>query len=137
MTIDVYLQIDGIMGASTDERHRGWIECTAVNWSGPQLATASMGGGHMNGPCEHSDIIFSKMTDLASPVLLHTCCTGNTIPKAKFEFMHADSQGVRVKYLDIEIENVVVGAVSSAMDDGAAEQVGFRFSKVKWKYAQQ
>ena len=27
MAIDVYLQIDGIKGESTDDRHQGWIEC--------------------------------------------------------------------------------------------------------------
>ena len=137
MAIDVYMLIDGIKGTSTDERHRDWIECTAVNWRGQPPAAASVGGGHMGGQCEHSDIVISKLADLASPVLLQSCRAGDTIPKAKFEFMRADGQGLREKYLDIEIENVVVGAVSSSMDDGASEQVGFRFSRVKWKYAQQ
>ncbi|WP_442784145.1 type VI secretion system tube protein Hcp, partial [Collimonas fungivorans] len=30
MAIDVYLQIDGIKGESTDSAHKDWIECKSV-----------------------------------------------------------------------------------------------------------
>ena len=30
MAIDVYLQIDGIKGESTDSAHQGWIELTSA-----------------------------------------------------------------------------------------------------------
>jgi type VI protein secretion system component Hcp len=47
MAIDVYLQIDGIKGESTDDKHRDWIECQSVQWGvlQPKSATASTGGG--------------------------------------------------------------------------------------------
>ena len=130
MAIEVYLHIDGIKGAATDERHRDWIECTSVDWIGAEAKSAA---------CQHTHIVFSKLADSSSPILLQTCCAGSTIPKAKFEFMRADGHGARVKYLEIEIENVLVGAVSPMPGDGdnMSEQVGFRFSKVKWRYAQQ
>lgn len=32
MAIDVYLQIDGIKGESTDDKHKDWIECLSVHW---------------------------------------------------------------------------------------------------------
>ncbi|WP_442784095.1 type VI secretion system tube protein Hcp, partial [Collimonas fungivorans] len=32
MAIDVYLQIDGIKGESTDSAHKDWIECKSVQW---------------------------------------------------------------------------------------------------------
>ena len=99
MAIDVYLQIDGIKGESTDDKHKDWIECKSVSWSveQPKSATASTGGGHTAERCEHKDIVISKLADLASPVLLQTCSAGKTIPKARFEFMRADGQGERVK----------------------------------------
>ncbi len=130
MANDVYLHIDGIRGASTDERHKGWIECTSVNWNGERPKSGS---------CEHMDIVISKLADLASPILLQACSSGDTIPKAKFEFMRADRQGVRVRYLEIEIENVLIGAVSPTVDEGdnLSERIGFKFSKVKGRYAQQ
>lgn len=141
MAIDVYLYIDGIKGESADDRHKDWIECKSVSWGveQPRSATASTGGGHTAERCEHRDIVISKLADLSSPILLQTCAAGRTIPKAKFEFMRADAQGERVKYFEIEIDNVLIGAVSPAVDEGdiLMEEVGFKFSRVRWKYTQQ
>ena len=141
MAIDVYLQIDGIKGESTDDKHKDWIECKSVSWSveQPKSATASTGGGHTAERCEHKDIVISKLADLASPVLLQTCSAGKTIPKAKLEFMRADGQGDRIKYFEIELENVLIGGVQPSVAEGSIihEAVGLKFSKIKWKYTQQ
>ena len=141
MAIDVYLHIDGIKGESQDDRHKDWIECTGVQWgvSQPKSATASTGGGHTAERCEHLDITLSKLADLASPILLQTCSSGKTIPRAKFEFMRADGQGERVKYYEIELENVLIGQIHPTVAEGniLVESVGLKFSKVKWKYTQQ
>jgi type VI secretion system secreted protein Hcp len=53
--------------------------------------------------------------------------------------MRADGQGVRVKYFEVQLENVLIGHVSAAIQPGdiMAESIGLKFSKVKWKYAQQ
>ena len=141
MAIDVYLQIDGIKGESQDDRHKDWIECTSVNWgvSQPRSATASTGGGHTAERCEHQEIALTKLADLASPILLQTCSAGKTIPKAKLEFMRADGQGERIKYFEIELENVLIGGVQPSVAEGSIihESVGLKFSKIKWKYTQQ
>jgi type VI secretion system secreted protein Hcp len=141
MAIDVYLHIDGIKGESTDDRHKDWIECKSVSWAveQPRSATSSTGGGHTAERCEHRDVVITKLADLASPILLQTCSAGRTIPKAKLEFMRADAQGERVKYFEIELDNVLIGAVSPSVSEGdiLTEEVGFKFSKVRWKYTQQ
>ena len=141
MAIDVYLYIEGIKGESADDRHKDWIECKSVNWAvtQPKSATASTGGGHTAERCEHQDIVLSKLADLSSPVLLQTCASGKTIPRAKFEFMRADGQGERVKYYEIELENVLIGAVTPSVEEGdiLGEEVALKFSKVKWRYMQQ
>lgn len=56
--------------------------------------------------------------------------------KAKFEFWRADGQGERVKYYEIELENVLVAHVSPSVGAGSIlnENVGLKFSKVKWRY---
>jgi type VI secretion system secreted protein Hcp len=141
MAIDVYLQIDGIKGESADERHRDWIECQSVAWSvsQPRSATASTGGGHTAERCEHSEISVSKLADLSTPILLQLCSSGKTIPRARIEFMRADGQGERIKYFEIEMENVLIGAISPSVGEGdfLSESVGLKYSKVKWKYTQQ
>lgn len=142
MAIDVYLQIDGIKGESQDEKHKDWIEVTGVHWGvhQPRSATASTGGGHTAERVEMSDISFSKLADLSSPILAQTCAAGKTIPKAKFEFFRADGNGERVKYFEIELDNVLVGMVKPHMggdESFLTENVNLKYSKVKWKYTQQ
>lgn len=141
MAIDVYLQIDGIKGESADSKHAGWIECLAVQWSmkQPKSATSSTGGGHTAERAELDDITFQKLADLSSPILMQTCVMGKTIPRAKFEFLRADGQGERVKYFEVELENVLIGAVTPVVHEGSilSETIGLKFSKVKWKYTQQ
>lgn len=141
MAIDVYLQIEGIKGESADSAHQGWIECQSVNWSvsQPKSATASTAGGHTAGRVELSDISFHKIADLASPILAQHCAMGKTIPKAKFEFLRADGDGTRVKYYEVELENVLVAHVAQGVAGGdvMGESIGLKFSRVKWKYCQQ
>jgi len=141
MAIDVYLQIDGIKGESTDTSHKDWIECRSVQWEvlQPKSATASTGGGHTAERTEHKDIVIAKLADLATPLLLQNCSSGKTIPKAKIEFLRADGQGERIKYFEIELENVLISNVSPRVEAGdiLSENLSLKYSKVKWKYTQQ
>lgn len=140
MACDLYLQIDGVKGESTDSMHAGWIECHAISWgvSQPKSATASTGGGHTAERCEMTEILLTKEADMSSPILLQLCAAGKTIPKAKFEFMRADA-GSAIKYYEIELENVLIAHVAPSVGAGAimSESVGLKFSKVRWKYSQQ
>jgi type VI secretion system secreted protein Hcp len=141
MAIYVYLQIDGIKGESSDDKHKDWIECKSVSWGvkQPKSATASTGGGHTAERCEHQEVVIEKMADLASPILMQTCSAGRTIPKVKLEFMRADGQGERIKYYEIQLENVLIGSVNSEVDAGdvMSEKVGLKFSQAKWTYTKQ
>lgn len=141
MAIDVYLQIEGIKGESTDDRHKDWIECTSVTWSvtQPKSATASTGGGHTAERCEHGDLIITKLADLSSPILLQACSAGKTLTRARLEFMRADGQGERIKYYEIELEKVLIAAVVPAIKGGniLSEHVSLKYGKVRWKYTQQ
>lgn len=141
MAIDAYLQLDGITGESTDAAHLGWIEITAAVWgvTQPRSASASTAGGHTAERCEHRTLSIGKLADLSSPLLLQLCSAGKTLPKAKLEFMRADGQGARIKYYEVELENVLVANMDQAVTEGAImhDSIGLRFSKIKWKYTRQ
>jgi type VI secretion system secreted protein Hcp len=141
MAIDVYLQLDGIKGESTDHEHKDWIECSSVHWGivQPKSATASTAGGHTAERAELADIAFHKLSDLSSPLLMQSCAAGKTIPKAKFEFLRADGQGERVKYFEIELEHVLISHITPSIDPGVIlnENVGLKFAKVRWMYSRQ
>lgn len=134
MSVDAYLQLDGIKGESTDSAHSGWIEIDNVFWSvmQPKSSTASTSGGHTAERVEMTDISFSKVCDLCSPILLQTCAQGKTIPKAKLEFMRADGAGTPIKYFEIELENVLIGMVTPSLNGGSGltEAVGLKFVSV-------
>lgn len=141
MAADFYLQLDGIRGESQDAGHPGWIECLSVNFSisQPKSATASTAGGHTAERAELSPITFTKCVDMSSPQLLQQCAGGKTIPKAKFEFMRADGNGVPIKYFEIELENLIISHIAPSAAGGGImfDLVNVAFSKIRWKYTQQ
>lgn len=142
MAIDVYLEIEGIKGESQDDKHKEWIEVTGVHWGihQPRSGTASTAGGHTTERVSMSDISFSKLADLSSPVLAQTCAAGKTIPRARFEFFRADGNGTRVKYFEIELANVLIGMVKPHLggdESYLCETVNLKYSKVNWTYTQQ
>lgn len=140
MAIDAYLQLDGIKGESADGEHKGWIECESVNWhiTQPKSATASTAGGHTAERAELSDVTIEKICDLASPLLAQYCAMGRTIPKARLEIFRADGDGIRVKYYEVELDNVIVGHVAQAVSAGGmTDSIGLKYSRVKWKYCLQ
>lgn len=140
MAIDAYLQLGDIKGESSDDAHKGWIECESVSWSitQPKSATASTAGGHTAERAELSDVTIHKICDLASPLLAQYCAMGKTIPKAKFEIFRADGSGTRVKYYEVELENVLVSHVAQGVAAGGmSDSIGLKFAKVKWRYTQQ
>jgi type VI secretion system secreted protein Hcp len=139
--IDAYLQIDGIKGESTDDKHKDWIEVSHVVYGvhQPRAATVSTAGGHTSGRAEMGNIMFKKLADLASPVLLQTCAAGKTIPKAVFEFMRADGDGKPIPYFRIELEHLMIADVQPDSGDGGtiSEQVQLAYAKIKWTYTKQ
>lgn len=114
MAIDVYRQIEGIKGESADSAHIGWIEVDSANWgvTQPKSATASTAGGHTAERCEHRTLSISKL---------------------------ADGDGNRVKYYEVELENVLVASMQQLVSAGSIlhDSIGLRFSRVRWKYTQQ
>lgn len=139
--IDAYLQIGDIRGESQDDKHKGWVEVTGVHWgvTQPRATAVSTAGGHTSGKAEVHEVTFTKLADIASPILFQTCAMGKTLPKAKFEFFRADGDGARVKYFEIELENVMISNVTPTSANGRiiTETVHLASSKFKCTYTQQ
>jgi type VI secretion system secreted protein Hcp len=139
--LDAYLQLGDIKGESQDDKHKNWVEIHNVTWGvTQQRATAvSTAGGHTSGKAEVHEVSFDKLADIASPVLFQTCAMGKTLPKAKFEFFRADGNGVRIKYFEIDLENVMLSSVLSTSGNGGiiTEKVHLASSKFKCTYTQQ
>jgi type VI secretion system secreted protein Hcp len=141
MASDSYLQIDGVKGESTDSAHKDWIEILsfAHSISQPASASANSAGGATSGRCKHDDFVITKFVDLASPKLYELCSSGKHIKKVVIELMRA-SGGAPVKYMAIEMDQVVISKVSpgvASSDEFPIESVAFNYGVIKWTYTQQ
>lgn len=138
---DAYLKIEGIGGESADDRHKDWIEVSNVLYAihQPRAESLSTAGGHTSGRAELYPLTFTKLADLASPVLLQTCAAGKTIPKAMFEFMRADGDGRPIQYFRIELDNVMISSITPDSGSGGiiTERVALAYAKIRWSYTKQ
>lgn len=99
----------------------------------------STAGGHTTGRADLYPISFTKLADLASPILLQTRATGKTIPKASFEFMRADGDGKPIVYFKIELEHLMIASISadSGESEIIVERLQLAYARIKWHYTRQ
>jgi type VI secretion system secreted protein Hcp len=140
---DIYVKFTkpDIKGESSDKDHKDWLEVSS--WSHdirqPNSATASSSGGHTAERCEHGEMIFTKDIDLVSPMLYQHCSGGTTIDEVTIDFMRADGDGKRVKYLECKIKHAMISRVSpSVVGEGLpTETFALKYAAIQWKYVQQ
>jgi type VI secretion system secreted protein Hcp len=140
---DAYLSIDGIKGESQEDQHKDWIEVLSYSHkvTQPTSSTRSSSGGGTTGSSEHGDILITKYVDMASPKLYDAVSTGKHFKKAAIDFCR-QSGGSKVKYLTINLEELVISSVaadgnSKGTADLPAETVGLNYGKIEWVYTQQ
>jgi type VI secretion system secreted protein Hcp len=150
MASDIFLQIDGIKGESTDSEHKDWIEILSYSNAvvPPASATAKVEPAKQTGTAQHGDIVISKQVDSASPKLHEAVSSGKHISKATIEVMRA-SGDKRVKYMTVEMNQVLISSVSpqttphdktaggKASSDLPTESVSLNYGTIKWTYTQQ
>ncbi|MBY4897516.1 type VI secretion system tube protein Hcp [Cupriavidus sp. AU9028] len=140
---DIYIKFGNpaIKGESQDKDHKDWIE--VLSWEHtikqPRSATASTAGGHTAERCEHGEMIFTKDMDVVSPLLYQHASGGTTFDEVTIDFMRADGEGKRVKYLEIKLKNAILGAVDAkvASEGLPTDRFSLKYAAVQWKYTQQ
>jgi type VI secretion system Hcp family effector len=136
MPADVFLQIEGIPGESTDEKHKNWIEVASYSHGVSQTAAGarSTGGAATAGRCDHQDLSIVKELDKASPELNLHCCNGKHIKKVTLELCRATED--KQPYMNYILEDVIVSSVSIGGGGGGipTESVTFNYGKMNWVY---
>ncbi|NYI02002.1 Hcp family type VI secretion system effector [Cupriavidus plantarum] len=140
---DIYVKFGNpaIKGESADKDHKDWIE--VLSWSHsikqPRSATASTAGGHTAERCEHGEMVFTKDMDVVSPLLYQHASGGTTFDEVTIDFMRADGEGKRVKYLEVKLKNAILGAVDAkvATEGLPTDVFSLKYAAVQWKYTQQ
>jgi type VI secretion system secreted protein Hcp len=160
MAFDAFLNIDGVPGESTDDKHKGWIEILSFSHgeTQPSSATASSAGGGTTERVSFDDLMIMKHIDKASAKLHELCASGKHIATVTLQLCRAG--GDKQQYMEVKMDQVVISSVrasgasgmggsnsittrkaggdpTAASDGFPVEQVSFNFGKVKWTYTQQ
>ena len=108
MPFDCFMQIEGVEGESTDEKHDKWIELHSYSFGCSQAVgtVVSTGGARSGQRVDIQDFSIQKDLDKASPKIFDTCCKGTHIPKITVEVCRAT--GEKEKYMEFLLEDVLV-----------------------------
>ena len=137
MATDMFLQIDGIKGESTDDKHKDWIEVLSFSQGvqQPTSASRSTAGSGTTERASFNDLSVEKVVDSATTKLHLQCASGKHIKKVTLECCRALEGKKKVAFWVYELEDVVVSSVSvSGGGDLPTESIAFNFGNIKWKY---
>jgi type VI secretion system secreted protein Hcp len=134
MASDYLLEIDGIEGESTDDKHPGAIEVESWSW-GASNPSSIGSGGLGSGKVSVQDFTFTHHVDAASPVLFLRCATGQHIKSAKLFVRKTGGGG---EYLTYTFTDCLV---SSFEDKGGGEapteEIALAFRRIEMEYTVQ
>lgn len=140
---NIHLKLSGpdMKGESLDKDHGQWIELIGFHHevrqpSSPSMSTA---GGHTVGRTEHGDLALVKELDVASPLIFQAVSGGTTFQSAQIEFYRAAGDGKRIKYLELQLKNVLISQVALGIDDALlpTETMSLKHAAMQWKYQKQ
>lgn len=134
--VDYFLEIDGIKGESTDDKHKEWIDLESWSWGETQSGSHAAGGGGGAGKVSMQDFHFVMKMNKASPRLMEACATGKHIPKGKLVCRKAGGKQedfLTVSFSDLLISSYQTGG-SAHGDVLPMDQISFNFSKIEVEY---
>ena len=141
MASDYLLELDGIKGESTDEKHKDKIEIDSFSWGVTNDGNMGRGGGGGTGKANFQDLHFTKQTDKASAKLVAAASSGEHIKKAVLTARKAGGKAGQVDYLKITLEDVMVSSFQTGGNSGNSsipvDSFALNYTKIKYEYMPQ
>ena len=130
MASDYLLEIDGIKGEATDERHPGSLEIESFSWGLTNVGSSAGGSGGGVGRSTFQDIHFTKSVDKASPQLFLSCAKGEHIKKATLFVRKAGGQ--QTEYYTVQLDDVLISDFKSGGANNAVpmDEFSMNFGKI-------
>lgn len=128
---DIFLQISGIDGESTDDRHLDWIEVTTFSMSMSQMWSGGSDQLFME------DLVLVKQVDKATPKLMEKCVKFEEISSVVLEF--CKTTGDKHTYYKYELSDVIVSSYhsSGSMNDiRPSETITLSFESMEVTYTE-
>ena len=139
MPSDIFMEIDGIKGESSDAKHKDQIEILSFNHGVNQSlgGSTSSSGGALSGRCDHAPLSIVKELDAASPILALACSEGRHIKSVTLRLNRAG--GAKEKFMEYKLSDVVLTSVSVNGGGGGlpTEQVSMVYEEINWNYVKQ
>lgn len=129
-----FLLIAGIPGDSTDQSHKGWIECSSFSQEVSQLSDSTVCHPKL-GTGTPGDFLVMKSFDQATPLLSLAAATGKHISQVTLEVTHGTTQQLiyRVVMTDVVVSKTS-GGLPPNSGSGPTEEIAFRFRTIKWTF---
>ncbi len=136
-----FLKIDGVIGGSTDAKHKGEIEVESFSFGVThETAAAPGGGGAGAGRPRFEPLNVAAPFSSAGPRLLQACATGERLRSAVLTGSTAGGKGA-FEFLRLTLSDVLVSAYRSAAEAGAAvvpsDQISLTYSKLQIEHKAQ
>jgi type VI secretion system secreted protein Hcp len=133
-----FLKIDGIVGESNDNAHKGEIDVQSWTWGVSNPGDVGSGSGGGAGKPTFEDFHFVARISKASPKLFLSCATGTHHKLATLSGVRAGGQG-KAPFLSIKLTDVLVTGYrqSGGESEPATEQFSFNYGKFDIGYVQQ
>ena len=139
MSVDMFLDLDGVKGESVDKAHKGKIDILAWQWGLSNTGTFHHGSGGGAGKASFNDITITKYIDAASPNIMLFCANGKHFAKGKIIIRKAGGDS-SLEYLTIDFDQVLVTSYQTGGGGGQerlTESLSLNFAKVKVEYTTQ
>jgi type VI secretion system secreted protein Hcp len=149
-SVQIFLDLDGIPGESTDKQFPQQIEVLSYEQSIKQTILRMAEGGMAAGRPEFPDVRFRKALDRASPQLLLACASGRLFASATFSFRRLAP--ARPTLYTVTLGAVLITHVTqiagtgahyplsfAALDTGAdraaiLDEVALAYERIEWAY---
>ena len=139
--VDYLLEIDGIKGESSDDRHSQAIEIQSFSWGSTNTAASAGGGGGGAGKVIFQDMHFTAKVSKAGPQLLFASASASHYPRVILTMRKAGgAAGEDQEYYHIQLEDVLIssysisGSPSAVGDIVPTDQFSLNFNKVTMSY---
>jgi type VI secretion system secreted protein Hcp len=132
---DYFLKLAGIIGESSDSKHKGEIDVLSFSFGESLTGTHAAGGGGGAGKVQMSDFSFTARTSKASPQLFLHCAQGKHIKQAILTVRkagQAQQEYIKLKLTDVLISSFAIGSVEG--DDRPSDTFALNFVKIAFDY---
>jgi type VI secretion system secreted protein Hcp len=134
MAADAFLKIDGIVGESSDSKHKGEIEVVAWSWGEAQTPGSPGGGGGGAGKVQMQDFRYTALTSKASPRLVLACASGEHLKQAVLTCRRPGKTQLdflKLTFTDVRISSFHLGRV---VGEQPFDEATIAYSRIEVEY---